>query len=81
MIVPLGDSKVAAWCTDTFQYIPHHIRNPSMLSAKSPHDHYLPILKRDNSLLTDRGISDEADDILEFDPEVGTCSIKHRISI
>ncbi len=82
MIVSLGDCRVAACSrTSTFQYIAFHIRNPSLLSARSPLDHFLPI---DNSLLynhTQNGISYEADDILEFNPEVGPYGHADSISL
>ena len=73
MIVPLvGFRRKVAACsrTDTFQYIPLHVRYPSMLKIRSPLDHFLPIRKDESSDNTRDGIYYEADDIIDFNPEV-----------
>ncbi len=75
VIVPLNHPKVAGYSrTGTFEYIPLHFRDPSLLSVDTPSDlgllspespdlHHLPHHSK-------KGISYEEGDLMEFHPEV-----------
>ncbi len=81
VIVPLSDSKVARYSRkNTFKYIPHHVRDPSLLDVETPCDHgLLSPHSADHFYLphhSKKGISYEEGDLVEFQPEVSrTASI------
>ena len=75
VIVPLSNSKVARYSRkNTFEYIPLHVRDPSLLDVETPCDHgLLSPQSADHSYLphhSKKGISYEEGDLVEFQPEV-----------
>ncbi len=80
VIVPLNDFKVARYsCTNTFEYIPLPVRDPSLLDVETPCAHgLLSPQSADHSYLphhSKKGISYEEGDLVEFQPEVGESHI------
>ena len=81
VIVPLNHPKVAGYSRrGTFEYIPLHIRDPSLLNVDIPSDHGLLSPESPDYYHlphhSKKGISYEEGDLVEFHPEVS-----HRASM